>query len=218
MRKLLFYGASGFGEEIVQLFRDINTEQEQWELVGYLDDDPSVIGSVRNGLQVLGDGKWLENIEIREYWFVCCIGNPKVRREIVSSLTERGAHFATGVHPSVISSDSVRIDEGSMITATNVFTTNIKVGKHVIFNLACTVGHYCVIEDFVTVNPGVNISGDVTLKKGCYLGTNASILEKLTVGSWSTIGAGAVATKDIPANVTAVGVPARIIKRDTADP
>ena len=212
MKKLVLFGASDFGDEIVQLFRDINKNRNQWELVGFLDDNAEQAGKSRNGVPVLGDRRWLDNVDAHNLWFVCCIGNPKVREEIVAFLAERAGHFAIGIHPAVIMSDTVRIGEGSMITAGNIFTTNITIGKHVIFNLACTIGHYSNIEDFVTVNPGVNISGGVRLRKGSYLGTNASILEKITIGSSSVIGAGAVVTKDIPDHVTAVGVPAKVIK------
>ena len=46
-------------------------------------------------------------------------------------------------------------------------------------------------------------------------GTGAKIINQKIVGDNVTIGAGAVVTQDIPDNVTAVGVPARIIKRNT---
>jgi sugar O-acyltransferase (sialic acid O-acetyltransferase NeuD family) len=212
MKNLVFYGASPFGDEIVQLFRDINRPLAEWNIVGFLDDNPSMVGTIRNGVPVLGNQTWLESIDIHDVWFVCCIGNPQARERVVSSLNERGARFATGIHPTVTMSDSVQVGEGTTITAANVLTTNIQVGRHVIINLACTVGHYSVIEDFVTVNPGANISGNVKIEKCSYVGTNAAILEKLTVGANSIIGAGAVVNKNIPAGVTAVGVPARVIK------
>ena len=39
------------------------------------------------------------------------------------------------------------------------------------------------------------------------------MIEKVKIGAWTTVGAGAVVTQDLPAGVTAVGVPARIIKQ-----
>ena len=47
---------------------------------------------------------------------------------------------------------------------------------------------------------------------GCDLGTNCAIKHQLTLGEWSIIGAGAAVVKDIPPNVTAVGVPAKVIQ------
>jgi acetyltransferase EpsM len=70
-----------------------------------------------------------------------------------------------------------------------------------------------VFEDFVTLAPGVHISGNVTLSQGCNVGTGANILEKINVGSWSTVGAGSTIVRDVPSNTTVVGVPGRVIKK-----
>jgi len=48
------------------------------------------------------------------------------------------------------------------------------------------------------------------LVEGVYLGTEANLIQKMTVGSWSTVGAGAVAVDNTPPNVVAAGVPARV--------
>jgi sugar O-acyltransferase (sialic acid O-acetyltransferase NeuD family) len=214
-KKLILYGASNFGDEIVQLFRDIDKAREgkEWEVAGFLDDDASRTGLVRNGVPVLGTREWLDHQAINEYWFVCVIGSPKTKAKVVPMLKSKGVRFATGIHPSVIISESTVVGEGTVITAGNILTTNIKVGDHIIINLACTVGHYSVLGDYCTINPGVNISGDVILEEGVLLGTNATILEKMTVGAYSVIGAGAMVNRTVPANVTAVGIPAKVIKQ-----
>jgi len=48
--------------------------------------------------------------------------------------------------------------------------------------------------------------------EGCYIGMGANVIQGITIGPWSIIGAGAVVIRDIPPHVTAVGVPARVIK------
>jgi acetyltransferase-like isoleucine patch superfamily enzyme len=45
------------------------------------------------------------------------------------------------------------------------------------------------------------------------VGTGAAVIQGVEIGSWSVIGAGAVVTTDIPANVTAVGVPAAPVRQ-----
>jgi serine acetyltransferase len=79
-------------------------------------------------------------------------------------------------------------------------------------NRHCNVSHDNVLEDFVTVSPGANLSGNVTLKQGSFIGTGASIIEGKTVGAWAKIGAGSAVIEDIPDNATAVGVPATVVK------
>ena len=69
-----------------------------------------------------------------------------------------------------------------------------------------------VIEDFVTIYPGVNVSGNCNLGSCSELGTGSKIIEGKSIGSNSIIGAGTVVIRDIKDNCTAVGVPAKIIK------
>ena len=216
MKKLILFGASNFCDEIVQLFRDINESSSIpiWDVIGMLDDNAEKIGMIRNEVPVIGTKEWVTKNDISDIYFVCCIGNPKSKEKVVAYLTSHGAKFASGIHPNVIMSKSCSIGDGTVITAGNILTTNVKVGNHIIINLACTIGHYSVIGDYTTINPGVNISGDVTLKKGVLLGTNATILEKMTIGEYSILGAGAMVNKDLPDNVTAVGIPAKVIKQN----
>jgi len=213
-KRLVLFGASNFGDEVVQLFRDINESSDiaEWEITGFLDDDPALSGSTRNGVPVLGTRSWLDHNDLSGIYFVCSIGNPRAKARIVESLRAKGLRFATGVHPSVIRSETVAFGQGTIVTAGNILTTNISIGAHVIINLACTVGHKSTIGDYATINPGVNVSGDVKVEEGVLLGTGACIVEKLTIGAYSIIGAGSVVTRDIPARVTAFGSPARVMK------
>lgn len=54
---------------------------------------------------------------------------------------------------------------------------------------------------------------ETTIKKGASIGSSATILCGITIGENSTIGAGSVVTKDVPANTVVAGNPARILKK-----
>ena len=54
--------------------------------------------------------------------------------------------------------------------------------------------------------------GEVVLEEAVYVGTGAKIINQLTIGKNTTIGAGAVVSKSLPENCTAVGIPAKPIK------
>ena len=73
------------------------------------------------------------------------------------------------------------------------------------------MGHDCVFGDYVTLNPGVNVSGNVTLNDCVTIGTGACIIEDISVGENSMIGAGAVVVRDVMSDTIAVGVPAKPI-------
>ena len=215
IKKLILYGASNFGDEIVQLFRDVNknSEKTKWEIVGFLDDNFDVIGKDRNGVKVIGNKNWLKNNHQSDYYYVCCIGNAKTKSKIVDHLNSFKVKYASAIHPTVVISEYSKVGDGTVITAGNIITTNVLIKNHIIINLSCTIGHKSVIEDYCTINPAVNISGDTILHEGAYIGTNATILEKISIGRYSIIGGGALVNKNIPDNVTAVGIPVRIVKQ-----
>lgn len=107
---------------------------------------------------------------------------------------------------------------------------NIHIGKNVFINHGCSFLDLggITIEDCVMIAPKVNIiteqhpvephlrthiSGKpVHIKRNVWIGTNATILPGVTIGSNSVIGAGAVVTKDVPDNVIVAGIPAKIIR------
>ena len=107
---------------------------------------------------------------------------------------------------------------------------NITIGKNVFINSAChfqdqggvTIEDGCLIGpqvEFATINHGQdpahrsdNHFAPIRLKKGVWIGAHATILPGVTIGENSIVAAGAVVTKDVPANVIVAGVPARVMK------
>jgi acetyltransferase-like isoleucine patch superfamily enzyme len=66
----------------------------------------------------------------------------------------------------------------------------------------------------VTISPGSNIAGRVSIGEGAYVSIGAIVLDRMTIGSHSVIGAGAVVTKDVAERVQVMGVPARVTKEN----
>jgi len=63
-----------------------------------------------------------------------------------------------------------------------------------------------------TRKSGLELAFPIKIGKNCWIGGGAIILPGVTIGDNTTIGAGSVVTKNIPANVVAVGNPCRVIK------
>lgn len=149
-----------------------------------------------------------------EAWVVCAIGCAETRKNIINKIESLwGVRFATLVDPSVLCPKGIKIGEGSIICAKTVMTVDVWIGNHVIINLDCTVGHNTRINDFVTIYPGVNISGDVFIGEVAELGTGAQVIQGKKICAGSIVGAGAVVVKDIVERGTYVGVPAKKLKK-----
>jgi sugar O-acyltransferase (sialic acid O-acetyltransferase NeuD family) len=215
VQPIVIFGAGGFAREVLALLRDINAASNRWEVLGFIDDDANIAGEVRDGIEVLGGRDWLDRRDVPVH-LALGTGSPSVNRKLVADLERHVAGFPSLIHPSAVLTEHVRVGRGVVITAGNILTSQIAIDDFAMLNLACTVGHDVRIGRYVTVSPGCNISGNVVIREGCDVGTGTQLLQGVSVGEWSIIGAGAVVAKDLPANCTAVGVPARSIKERPA--
>ncbi len=216
MKKIIIIGAGGQGRETAQLIKDLNREKGEWELLGYLDDNPFKTGERLNGHVVLGTVDMLAAQDLQGVSVVCAVGQSKTRKKLVEYITNHYDHvqFATLIHPTAVVGDEVVIGEGVCICANSVVSTNIHIGDHALINYGCTIGHDAVIEPFVTVLPGCNISGGVVIRTGAEIGTGSAVIQGVEIGSNTIVGAGAVVTKTLPESCVAVGVPAKPIVRN----
>ena len=148
----------------------------------------------------------------KEYVMMIAVADSKDRFDIVQKLPKETQYF-TYIHPTVlIMDDNIELGEGSFIGANSILTTNIKIGKHAILNRGNHIGHDCEIGDYFSAMPGSIISGNVKIYDCVYVGTNASIKEKLLIHSFTTIGLNSAVVKNIEGSGTYVGSPAKKIK------
>jgi sugar O-acyltransferase (sialic acid O-acetyltransferase NeuD family) len=211
MKDIVIIGAGGFAREVAWLIEDINSKDNLWNLIGYIDENVNNKGIDLNGYYVLGGFKDL-TVRDNEIYYVCAVGDTLSRKELSIKAESIGLKPAILIHPSVMMSKHVVIGDGTIICCSNIITVNVQIGKHVIINLDCTIGHDAVIKDYVTILPSVNVSGAVILSEGSNIGTGSAIIQGKRIGENSIIGAGSVVVKDIPENCTAVGVPAKVVK------
>ena len=205
--RVVIVGASGHGGELA----DVAHACASIEVMGYVDDDPARHGSIVRGLPVLGPLDWVlgrDDVEV-----VVGVGSPSVRRRVVERLSAAGVRMRGLVHPRAELTPWVRLGEGVVITAGCVLTHDIELGDHVHVNRLTTIGHDCRVGAFTHLAPGVVLSGNVTIGEGCDIGTNACVIQRRTIGARTIVGAGASVIHDLPADCTAVGVPARVIRR-----
>ena len=212
---LVIFGAGGLGREVLLLLAQLNATLPTWDVRGFYDDAAPATPTVA-GLPYLGTSADL-NASPGPLAVAVAVGSPAGRAAVVGRLTSRQLSFPVLVHPQVQLGPDQRIalGEGSIVQQGCILTCDITLGRFVLLNLGCTLGHDAVLGDFCSLMPHANVSGAARLGAGSYLGTNATVIQGVRIGDNTILGAGAVAVRDLPANVTAVGVPARAIKTYT---
>lgn len=208
MKKLVIIGAGDTGREIVYLVERINSIKEEWELLGFVDDNRRCYNELIEGYPVLGNIEWL-NAQNNEVYAICSIGNPAIKKLVISKINNRNVKYATLIDPMAIIGHGTVVEEGSIIYANAITSINGQIGKHVYVSLTCTIGHDTIIGNYCSMYPGCNVSGKVTIEECCELGTGTKIIQGINIHKETTLGAGTVVVKDILERGTYIGVPAK---------
>ncbi|WAU73467.1 acetyltransferase [Acinetobacter sp. TR11] len=208
------YGASGFGKEVMPLVR------QQFPILAkenfiFIDDGKAE--THLNGYSVLTYTDFIKQ-PVSNKLVTIAIANSSVREKLVTQLNQDNIQHLSIQASNTVVLDDVEIGEGSLLCPFTCLTSNIKIGKFFHANIYSYVAHDCVIGDYVTFAPGVKCNGNIHIEDHAYIGTGAIIKQgtpdkPLVIGKGAVVGMGAVVTKSIPAGVTVVGNPARILEK-----
>ena len=199
----LIFGAGGHGRVVLDALRLLGREPD-----GFIDDneqltDVSGLPVYRRSMLTDGSGAVVYH----------GIGRIDIRREAGAFLRSLGIEAASVIHPMAVVSPDAVVDAGSVILAGAIVNTGAHLGEGVIINSGAIVEHDCKVGAWAHLSPNSCIGGAANVGESAWIGLGSSVLHEKSVGANSILGAGSVATTDIPENVTAVGVPARVIKQ-----
>lgn len=209
---MIIIGAKGFAKEVLEIFKLTNKLENLCFFDNVNQDIPDKLFDTFKIYKNFDDVK-KHFADTNDNTFTIGVGNPQIRKTLAQKFEELGGKLSSAVSPRAnIGSFDNTIEEGVIITDNVSITNSITIKKGCLINLNSTIGHDSILEDFVEVCPSVSISGNCHIEENVFIGTGAVILPKVRIGKNSIIAAGAVVTKDIPNNVMAAGVPAKIIK------
>ena len=115
---------------------------------------------------------------------------------------------------------------------TNWGGKHVHFGHHIYanFNLTLVDDTHIYIGDYTLIGPNVTLATaghpilpelrlrglqynmPIRIGKNCWLGAGVTVLPGITIGDNTVVGAGSLVTRDLPANVVAVGSPCRVIR------
>lgn len=208
-KSLIMVGAGGF---VRTLKESINPALLKLE--GFIDDDKNgewmglpIFGSKIEDVPSFQDRVYFisigRSIEARERWY--------------KKIKAAGCEMANIIDGQAYVSANAEIGTGNFIGKFAIINGYAVIGDNNIINQRAMIspsvhiGSHCNIATTVTVN-GESVIGDC-----CLLGSGSVINGQLSVGSHVTIGSGGVVVRDMESNVTAVGVPVKVIKRRSGD-
>jgi sugar O-acyltransferase (sialic acid O-acetyltransferase NeuD family) len=211
VKDLILIAASGLAREV------ISANQSDYRVVGILDDNAALRGTIVGGVEVLGGIDQAHDVDAD---LLICVGSGVGRKSIVSRMADLGVtsdRFATLIDDSVHIPGNSSVGAGSTVLAQVAATSNVTIGRHVVIMPNVTLTHDNEIDDFATLTAGVSLGGSVVIGEAAYLGMNASVRQNVRIGANAVIGMGAAVLRDVPCRETWVGVPARSLVNQPKD-
>jgi sugar O-acyltransferase (sialic acid O-acetyltransferase NeuD family) len=182
---------------------------QNFNCMGFLDSTPEKKGTMFHGFKVHGWTEVMEEINGPDVRFLSMVtGSAKSRKKSYDAIKEAGGEFVSLLHPSV-NTAMVKYGVGCWIQESVVLQAEVELGINVSIHIGAMIGHETKIGNHCFIAHAVSISGCCEIGEGALIGTNATILPRLKIGKWSTVGAGAVVTKDVPDYAVVVGNPAK---------
>jgi sugar O-acyltransferase (sialic acid O-acetyltransferase NeuD family) len=206
--RLVIWGTAGHAlvvADIVQL-------QGTYELAGFIDDvNFDRHGITLCGQPVHGGREQLPRLaEAGVTHVVFGFGDCQARLRLAPVVAQHDLVFATCVHPRAWVSASASLGAGTVVKAGATIDPDVSVGANTIVGAGVTIGHGCRIGAGVLLSGGVDLAGLVTVGDGAWIGTGSKVKDRVCIGAGALVGTGSVVVDDIPAEVVAYGVPARV--------
>ncbi|MGE4296340.1 MAG: acetyltransferase [Campylobacterales bacterium] len=191
-------GGGGHGRVIAESATRMGLRVE-----GFIDADPA---------RGIGYETFLQKAAQERFGVIPAVGNNKTRQRLCEELRRDGIGIMTVIDPSAIVSNHAHIGEGSVVLPGAVINTGARIEEGAIINSGAIVEHDCVVGAYAHISPGAALAGEAKVGPLSHIGLGARLIQGANVGKAAVIGAGAVVLGEIPPFVTAVGVPARVIK------
>lgn len=212
-KRLLLIGARIDGQAGVVL-NLLSELRDNYELVGFLDNTPSLQGTTVGGFKVLGtpsDAKKFIN-EVDSVHI--SIGDNVARLKIAETLIKDGFHLETLIHPTAYVASNVKIGSGTFVGPKSIINCGASLGKVCLINSGAIVEHDNLLGDAVHFAPKSCSTGRVRIGEAVFIGAGAVILPDVEIGENAMVGAGAVVTKNVEKSTTMIGYAAKKHERN----
>ena len=147
---------------------------------------------------------------IKEHGCFIAVGDNQLRQKIFANLQKNNVTPINAIHPTAVIDTSASIAAAGVMVAANVTINSLaSIAKGAICNTGSIIEHECIVGEFAHIGPGAVLCGNVKIGSSTFVGANAVIKQGITVGKNAMIGAGAVVVKDVPDNITVIGVSAK---------
>jgi sugar O-acyltransferase (sialic acid O-acetyltransferase NeuD family) len=200
-------GAGGFAREVINWNEDAVKASGAPAITGFLDFDASGWDGFSYKLQYRGPDEAYTPAEGE--LLLMAIADPAKKQRAVAQLRERGARFASLVHPSSVIAGSAKLGEGIVVCPLALVSADATVGEFAAINVMSSVGHDVVLGAYSTLSAHVDLTGGMHVGECCFFGTGAKALPGVRIGARAKIGAGALIMRHVQPDSVMYAAPAK---------
>lgn len=205
-RSLVIVGAGGFGREVFEWAAQTFDFAGEWHFKGFVDDNPRALHGKNYPAGILC-GIEAYQPEPSDY-FLCAVGKPGIKANLVQQMLRKGAKPASLIHPSVVIGRNVHMGPGAILCPRVVLTCDITLGDFVTLNVATAAGHDVEIGSWSQTSAFCDLTGNTRLGEYVFMGSHSTVLPGMSVGDRAVVGAGSVVVRNVPPGETVFGAPA----------
>ncbi len=210
MKHLLIIGARLFGREVYNLAINSIGFGDEFDIKGFLDDNPNALDGFNNYPAILSS---VEEYEIvTNDVFICALSSPIYKKKYTDIIKEKKGYFINIIHKTAIIDMNTIIGVGCMICGYTYVSCDIRIGNFVTIQPNSIIGHDSIIGDYCHLNCFSFMGGGAVLEDMVTLQTSAKVMPFKKVGAGSTVGAGSIVLNKVKPGVTVFGNPATVLK------
>ena len=207
-KKILIFSAGPAGREVFQLISSINKFKDEWEVIGYVDEDQNKIDKKIDNVVVYSNKNKPKTTDI---YAVCGVRDNKIRKKIYENeIIKFNYKTCNLIHPLNEIPNCLKTGKGNIIFGNVHISFEVKINNFSIFSNFCDLGHNLVSEDYITLMPTVTIGGNCELGTETFIGSGANIREGIVIGKGCNIGMGSIVTSNIKSDTSTFDLPRKI--------
>ena len=211
-KKILIFSAGSAGKEVFQLILNINKLYNEWEVIGYVDNDTNKIGKTIDDVQVYSSANKPKKKEI---YAACGVMDGAIRKKIFNEEIIKNEYQLTNlIHPLVEQPKCFKTGLGNIIFGNVHISFEVDIKNFSIISNFCDLGHNLIANNYFTIMPSVIIGGNCEIGEQTLIGSGAMIHPGVKIGSNCKIGMGTLITSNIKNNTSVINYPRQTTKKN----
>lgn len=208
-QKLLIVGAGSVGKFIAY---NMDQFTNQFEIIGFLDDDASKQNTNVAGYQVLGSVDKLMEFSGKGIAIVWGIAFPNIKKKLFEQYQNFEFDFPNFIAKDSWISEAVTIGKGVIIYPGTSINYECCIDDFVVINMNCSLGHNCSLGLFSSLAPGVNFAGHTKVGQCVEVGIGVTTIQNVIINDNAIVGGQAMVVSEVSSEDIVAGIPARSIK------